>query len=60
LLILYIKLFARLDSNLVVKAELPLHSPVAESSAAHEPLVKSSGDEEKMKDAAGTLLVPKR
>jgi hypothetical protein len=58
LLILYFKLFARLDSNLVGKAEPPLHSPVAESSAALEPLVKSSGDEEKVKD--GMLLVPKR
>jgi hypothetical protein len=57
LLILYFKLFARLDSNLVGKAELPLHSPVAESSAALEPLVKSSG-EEKVKD--GMLIVPKR
>ncbi len=44
----------------MVKAELPLHSLVAEPSAAHEPLMKSSGDEEKVKDAAGMLLVPKR
>ncbi len=58
MLILYFKLFARLESNLVGKAEPPLHSPVAESSAAHEPLLKSSGEEEKVKD--GTLLVPKR
>ncbi len=54
LLILNCKLFARSDSNLVVKLELPLHSPVAEPSAAHE------SEEEKVKDAAGTLLVPKR
>ncbi len=42
------------------KAELPLHSPVEESLVGYEPLVKSSGDEEKVKDAAGMLLVPKR
>jgi hypothetical protein len=60
LLIFYLKLFYRLDNNLVVKVELPLHTPAAESSAAHEPLVKTFGEDEKVEDGDGMLLVPKR
>jgi hypothetical protein len=57
-ILLIFKLFYRLDNNLVVKVELPLHTPAAESSAAHEPLVKTFGEEEKVEDGVG--MGPKR
>jgi hypothetical protein len=54
-ILLIFKLFYRLDNNLVVKVELPLHTPAIESSAAHEPLVKI-GEEEKVEDGVGMVL----
>ena len=57
-LIYFFKPVPRLDENLEVKVELPLVSPVAESSPLDEPETIAFQEEEEMKTP--TIFLPRR